>query len=357
MGPDGSGERRAASQRAAQNAPRTAQNAPRTAQNAPRIAQNAPRIAQLSPSMGQSCGIAVFADSLAGALGAAGADVRTVARVSSAVDADLVLVQHHDELITDRELASVLRRVRQPTVIMAHSPGLAAGKLGAAGVMAMAPGMLEADAELPTLIFPHPAFVSAAPGDRSAVRQRLRLPSDRKILATCGFLRFERQLPDILARVLPGASALGWFVMLVTSPWRLPSPGLLHAIGAIGDRYPGSFRHRHEHLPERVLNDYLRASDLLWCWTRAHGAPYASGVISQMYGSGTRIVAADRAAHEHVLRLPNVVRAPATMDAFVTELLRQMAEERTPAHDPAPVNWARVAGQIVGFLSQFIERR
>lgn len=319
---------------------------------------NAPRIVQVSPSMGELCGIALFADSLASALSAVGADIQTVACVSGPVDAHLLLVQHHDELLTDGELVSLLRRARTPAVIMAHSAGLAARKRGAVGVMAMAAGMLEADAELPTLIFPHPAFVPAALSDRGAVRQRLRLPSDRKIVATCGFLRFEREFPDILARLLPGASALGWQVLLVTSPWRLPSPGLLDTIEAIGDRYSGSFWHRHEHLSEQALNDHLQAADLLWCWTRAcYGAPYASGVISQMYGSGTRIVAADQPPHEHVLRLPNVVRAPATIDGFVSEVLRQMAEGRTTTHNAAPVSWGRVAGQIVGFLSQIIERR
>jgi hypothetical protein len=337
MGPDGPGKLRAAGQG---------------------TARSALRIVQFSPSMGELCGVALFADSLASALSAVGADVRTKACISSPVDAHLLLVQYHDELITDGDLGSLLRRARKPAIIMAHSAGLAARKLGAAGVMAMAADVLEADAELPTLIFPHPAFVPAVLCDRSEVRQRIRLPSDRKIVATCGFLRFERELPDILARLLPGASALGWQVLLVTSPWRLPSPGLLDAIGVIGDRYSSSFWHRHEHMSERALNDHLRASDLLWCWTRAcYGAPYASGVISQMYGSGTRIIAADRPAHEHVLRLPNVIRAPVTMDGFVSEVLRQMAEGRTATHDPAPVSWGRVADQIVGFLSQFIERR
>ena len=82
--------------------------------------------------------------------------------------------------------------------------------------------------------------------------------------------------------------------------------------------------------------------------------PYASGVISQMYGSGTQIVAADRPQHEHVLGLPNVVRAPGDLTSFVHELLRQMRSYKRTRHDPTVISWRQQIGRIAYFLADLL---
>jgi hypothetical protein len=309
------------------------------------------RVLQVSPTTDRHSGVAVFADSMARAFATVGVDVTTVTALDGPSEADLVLVQQHENLVTAAELRVIAEQAQRPVVLLTHSAGFEPVLGHVAGTMAMVPGLVASAPGLPTHLFPHPAYAPDELDDRRDIRPGLRLPVDRRIVSTSGFLRFERQLPQTLAYLLPQAAELGWLVQLVTSPWYIPSPGLLDEIAAVGSRYPEHFRHWHEHLSTEKLNLRLQASDLLWCWSKAAPAPYASGVVSQMYGSGTRIVAADRLQHEHVLRLPNVVRGPTTLSGFVDEVVRQMREGDQPRHDPSPVSWNVLIRDITHFLS------
>ena len=312
------------------------------------------RIVQVSPSHGRLCGVAVFADSMATALTASGMEVRTVPSISRPCDADICLLQYHSELMTPDELNTTLSRAHAPVAVVAHSPMLdrALGRI--AGVLAMAEGLFSDPASVPTLTFPHPAFAPEVLSNRVAIRQQFGLPADLPIVAASGFLRFDRRFPDILARLLPEAAEIGWGIQLVTSPWYMPSPGLLADLVRLHDQHDAQFWHVHEHLSEADLNRRLQAADLLWCWSPPPLMPYASGVISQMYGSGTQIVAADRPQHEHVLGLPNVVRAPGDLTSFVHELLRQMRSYKRTRHDPTVISWRQQIGRIAYFLADLL---
>jgi hypothetical protein len=314
------------------------------------------KVVQVSPSHGELCGVAVFGDSMSAALASAGLEVQTVTAPAGALDADIFLVQYHSELTTHDELAAILDWARGPVVVVAHSPGLARQIDRLAGVLVMVDGLVPDDASVPVLAFRHPAYTPAALCERSSLRTEFGLPTGSPIVATSGFLRFDRRFPEVLARLLPGAAQLGWGVQLVTSPWRTPSPGLLQDLAELRAKYTGRFWHVHEHLPEETLNRRLQAADLLWCWSPPSTLPYASGVVSQLYGSGSRVVAADRVQHEQVFGLPGVVRAPGDLPAFVKELLRQMRNFDGVRHDPAAISWERQIRPIARFLTEISNR-
>ena len=313
------------------------------------------RIVQVSPSHGQLCGVAVFADSMATALTASGMEVRTVPSISRPCDADICLLQYHSELMTPDELNTTLSRAHAPVAVVAHSPVLdrALGRI--AGVLAMAEGLFSDPASVPTLTFPHPAFAPEVLSDRVT-----QTASSSGCQPTCRSLR-RRAFSDSTADspiswpdFLPEAAEIGWGIQLVTSPWYMPSPGLLADLVRLHDQHDAQFWHVHEHLSEADLNRRLQAADLLWCWSPPPLMPYASGVISQMYGSGTQIVAADRPQHEHVLGLPNVVRAPGDLTSFVHELLRQMRSYKRTRHDPTVISWRQQIGRIAYFLADLL---
>lgn len=314
------------------------------------------RILQLSPSQGRLCGVAVFADSMATAMAGAGVGVRTVADVEHDVGEDLVLVHYHHDLVPGERLRALLDRATRPVVLMAHSPVPGHILDRTAGILTMADGLLPGAVAVPGLAFPHPAFTPPTLTDRAATRAGLGLPHGEKIVATSGFLRFDRSFPEVLGRLLPGAAELGWHVHLVTSPWHRPSPGLLDELGRLSDRHAGRLSHVHRHLSEPDLNRHLQAADLLWCWSPPPPEPYASGVVSQMYGSGTRMVVADRPQHEHVLNLPNVVRGPGSLDDFVGEVLSQMRHHHGERHNPAFIDWRRQIRDVVRFLTTLVDR-
>jgi hypothetical protein len=309
------------------------------------------RVLQISPTKGEFCGVALFAERLAVELATLDFDVTTVPDLNDAVDADVVLIQHHVELLDDRRVEAICSKAGCPVVLFAHSTGVEGVIEAVDGVMAMSSGIVP-DTRTPVLVFPHPARTPERLSERGALRTRFGLPSEGKIIGTCGFLKFERQLVEILSALLPCASESGWFVQVITSPWYIESPGLVDEIGAVGKKYPGHFRHEHRHVTEEELNLRLQACDLLWCWTRAQSSPYASGVASDLYASGSRVVAADKMQHEHILRLPNVLWAPATLTAFLEELITQARCSGGERHDPGPVSWTRQIRTVARFLHE-----
>jgi hypothetical protein len=309
------------------------------------------RVLQISPTMGQHCGVALFGERLAAELETLGIGVTTVSELKDSVDADIVLIQHHVELLDDAQVRAICSRAKRPVVLFAHEKGIEGVIDVVDGVMAMSAGIVP-DIDKAVLVFPHPARTPTRLSDRNALRARFGLPPKSKIIGTCGFLKFERQLVEILSALLPYAAESDWFVQVNASPWFIESPGLIEEITAIGGRHPGHFGLEQNYLTEEALNLRLQACDILWCWTRAESSPYASGVASNMYASGSRIVAADKLQHEHVLRLPNVVRAPASLGAFVKELVFQTRCSDGERHDPSPVSWTRHIREVVRFLHE-----
>lgn len=310
------------------------------------------RVAQVSPTKDEPCGLAVWADDLGAHLSGHGFSVRTTSLDAVELcDSDLVLVQHHDELGIEERLAELCARSPCPVVLFAHSTG-AGPLLGLVdGVLAMSAGLVP-DTELPTFVFPHPAFVPDGLEDRTALRAEFGLRTGGKVLGSCGFLKFDRQLVELLSLLLPRLAETNSAVHLLTSPWRLDSPGVLDGIAELAERHPERVWHEHRMLDGIEMNRRLQACDVVWCWTRAPSTAYASGVISRLYGSGSRVVAVDKEQHEHVLGLPNVVRAPTSLPEFVDVLLAEIAASSVPRHDPDPVSWRHVVPRVAAFLRE-----
>src|SRR5215471_16762016 len=107
----------------------------------------------------------------------------------------------HGELMTSDELDGLLGRARSPVAAVAHSPGVGYALDLVADVLTMAEGVVPDGGAVPTLMFPRPAFAPEALPDRVTIRGELGLPVDQPIVATSGFLRFDRRFPDILTNL------------------------------------------------------------------------------------------------------------------------------------------------------------
>ncbi len=309
------------------------------------------KVLQISLTQGFECGIALFAETLADQLRAVGISVTTTGHLISNDAVDLVLLQHHDELVSDAEVGAFASSCLKPLVLFAHSEHADRFAALVQGLIAMCPGMLGAsELAVPTYVFPHPAWSPKHLEARSVLRREFGLPSDRRVAGTNGFLKFERRLFEIASVLVVEAERRGWFIDLLSSPWRLASPGLLDSLQTLVDRYPGAIRVEHAFMERSLLNRRLQACDLLWCWTDAPSSPYASGVVSDQYASGTRMYVADKQQHAHVLELPNVVAGPNRLDRFIDGLVEEMARGVSDRHDPAPVSWANCADDLARFL-------
>jgi hypothetical protein len=307
------------------------------------------RILQVASSLGQDCGIALFATRLDAQLRRKGLDVRTVARAPASVGSDVVLVQFHEELDGDLDLAMLADACHRPVILFTHSTTAWTSHPALGGVAAMSSGLVQPTSR-PVHLFTHPAWTPHQLEERTCLRREFGMPEHAFIVGTNGFLRFERQFDEIVEALLPEATAHDWFIEVLTSPWRLDSPGLIPRLQAIRDRSPGHFHFHHGFMAEDTLNRRLQACDLLWCWTAAPSEPYASGTIADQYASGTRVIATDKVQHEHVLGLPNTVRAPATFDAFVAALIAEIRCRPGSRHDPVAVSWDRCLDDFVAFI-------
>jgi hypothetical protein len=183
-----------------------------------------------------------------------------------------------------------------------------------------------------------------------------KLPQTRPVVGTNGFLKFERQFAEIAGALLPEVRRNRWFLELITSPWRLESRGVLAELESLRREYADCFRFEYTFLESETLNRRLQSCDLLWCWTAASSSPYGSGVIADQYASGTRIIAADKLQHAHILGLPNTVVGPAELLPFVRCITTELAGGRFERHDPFPVSWENWTEGFRSFLEVVLVR-
>ncbi len=310
------------------------------------------RVLQIVTTRAHECGVALFAKNLQLSARQIGIAMATVERLSSNHRADIVLLQYHNELFEDNEIASLLASCRAPVVVFAHSVICDSFK-SASGFISMCEGMIPHN-ELPSLYFPHPAWTPQKLEDRRLLREEFKLPTDRVLVGTNGFLKFERQYLEVLELLLPEARRNQWFINLLTSPWRLDSPRLVSDLQGLQSVNLDNFRFEQRFLPTQTLNRRLQACDMLWCWTAAPSGRYASGVIADQYASGTRIVAATKQQHSQVLSLPNVVSGPVTLKPFVECMIAELHGVNLDRHDPAPVSWNNCIGRVGEFLESLL---
>ena len=307
------------------------------------------RIRQIVPSLNDLCGIAYFAQAMQGQLQGAGALVETSDGTGGGKRADVIVLHHHSEVISDSAVAELCARADAPVILFPHADDARHLYPMVAGVVAMAADLVR-DAGCPGHFFPHPAWVPEALSGRPVLRRKLGLPPDQYIIGSNGFLKFEREFDRVVHHVLERTEGLGVCLYLVLSPWRLASPGLLERLEAYAAAHPARLILSYRRLETPELNIRLQACDLLWCWTNAESSAYASGVAADQYASGTRIVVADKRQHSGILGLPNVVPVSGGVEALCDQLLEEASARNAQRHDPLPVSWRGVAPGVLRFL-------
>lgn len=326
------------------------------------------KVLQIAASYGQACGIRNFAEGLEIAFARIGVEVHTVSGLSEDLPPSDVTLIHHDwDLYENNDdiVRCLCKNSPQPVVFFAHTGRMDKRSSGAErfsdvveSFVCMCPGVV--DTLKPVFLFPHPAtIIPDKLEERHILRARCGLPQDSVIIGSSGFLRLEREFPKLLSLLLPHVAANNWFVELATSAWFKSSPelkGIETELDRLTERFPGSFRYGTAFIEPPELNERLQACDLLWCWTNTPSTSYASGSISDQYASGTRLFAVDKKQHDHVLFLPNVVRGPAVLEAFVEGLVEEIHGGVQVRHDPSLLSWDSWAKPFANFLAASRDR-
>lgn len=309
-------------------------------------------VAQLCPSIGRACGVGNFANNLKQALVGRGVQIATHERLPSASN-DVLLVQHEFALFRSHELRNLLAAWPGPRVLFAHSRGAEVFTDDVDGFVSMCPGMTGEGK--PALVLPHPGWLSLPLLDRRELKRSLGWGRYRCIVGSHGFISPSRQFDVVAERLLPFARRQNVLLHVLCPrhgshddrPGYRDQEARLHELQR---RYPRHLALETRFLDQRALNERLQACDLLWCWTATPSVPYGSGTCADQYGSGTRLVIADKLQHSHVCRLPNVVATDPNLDALVGAVQAEIRAGGFARHDPSELSWSRFADRLQTFL-------
>ena len=308
------------------------------------------RIQHIATTLGQPCGIGLFAEKLTTALKSAGAEVKCDTHLISDGAADLVLLEHEWAILPTDAVRRFRQQCQVPIVLIPHTADGSELADCVDGFIVLNDAVLS-PTDKPVLHLSHPSFAPDQLTNRAKLKRDLGLTDAAVVIGTSGFLMEHRHFAAAVARLMSSAQENHWLVCVCTSQHPTSPDWMRMELEAYAEAFPRNFIYINRFMPTDELNRYWQACDLLWCWTVLPSrASYASGVAADMYGSGTRLILADKAQHTPVLSLPNVVRAPADLDGMMQMVSAQARTGDFPRHDPRPVGWEATAGRILGFL-------
>ncbi|MEQ8789449.1 MAG: hypothetical protein RIC55_24355 [Pirellulaceae bacterium] len=314
-----------------------------------------PRILQICPSWDTACGIANFAANLHDAAICQGAAIHTVAEPPADLDGyDAALIQHEKALYLRQpqrlhELLDRLQRAGLRRVLFAHSPLSPPLDHATDAYVAMCEGMIETDR--PVHFMHHPCCEHVVV-DRQALRKQLGLDRFRAVVASHGFVNPSRRFDQFVRRLAPIAAESNVAILLAVATNARAQPASIRALERLraqAKRWPNVFV-THGYAPAGHVNALLQTADLTWCWTNTPSRPYASGVASDLYGGGARIVVADKLQHRAVCGRENVAVAPPDFEPFLEVLIDEMNAAAFPRHDPAGLSWPAAIPGLLNFL-------
>ncbi|MEQ8787401.1 MAG: hypothetical protein RIC55_13935 [Pirellulaceae bacterium] len=311
------------------------------------------RILQLCRPWGRACGIANFAGNLHAAFVGAGVEVETRRDAPADANFDVVLIQHEHCFYSPTEVRALLADTAGARrVVFAHSPGLADLDGLVEGFACMNAGMV--DTRRPLHMDHHPAYTRPL-DNRDLLKRRLGLEKFDVVLGTTGFVNPPRRFDRFAAQLAPLCEQNNWCLYFATAlHWHTPqNSGLRQAserLQRVARRHPRMVRLERNFLHACEVNEILQACDLNWCWTEVPSKPYASGVASDLFGAGTRLLVADKQQHRAVFDLPGVTRGPQDFDDFLDRLSQLACDGDFSRHHGAALSWDVWAARFLSFL-------
>lgn len=281
---------------------------------------------QVCPSIHRKCGVGNYAKYLLSAMQSSGAAISTVEQVPVNSDADL-LVQHEFGLLDTAQLRKALQQHRGRVFLFAHSRDADRHFSDlVAAYITFCEGMTASGTR--QLVLPHPGWQRVPLLDRAALKSHLGWTKYRGVIGTNGFIRPSRRYDEI-ARQLIGFARRENILLRVICPRHHTHddrPGYRDQefrLQALAQEYPQHLQLETQFLDHDELNRRFQACDLTWGWTKTPSSPYGSGTSSDQYGSGTRMIVADKLQLKHVLQLPHTMAVIGNAEEFVGILKRE----------------------------------
>jgi hypothetical protein len=274
--------------------------------------------------------------------------------------ADVVLIQHDWALYDTGSLYSFCENCDKPIIMFSHCRGTQLFDGIVDGYIVMCDGLLPR-VQSPVHISRHPGWVPTRMTNREKARKRFGLNPNAVIIGSSGFIHPNKQFAEIADCLMQAETTLrrdreiaqSWLIEIISARhWEHEDDGpSVIAERALADLSGKRLHYRTDFLPPNEMNARLQACDLLWSWTKAPSTTGASGVASDQYGSGVRLVVPRKQQMSHLFDLPNVVVAPSDLEGFVDTLIEEAQAIEFPRHDPSLLSWQKTITSLADFIT------
>lgn len=316
-------------------------------------------MAQICTTFGKECGVANFAANLATALKPFNFRVTSTTEYVPN-EAPVTLIQHEYGLINEQTLIDTLKQIKGKKFLFAHTGvnktyprGVAQFENLVDGFACMCDGMIPS--KKPVACFPHPGYVPSKIENRDALKKKFGLEKYKCVIGSNGFITSVRDFGRFVRTLLPHAIEHNWCIFLPASKHHKHDGKVSYVkqetdLLQLSQIYPDNFKITFDFMSQHELCERLHVCDLVWCWTDVISKCYGSGTCSDQYGSGTRLIYADKEQHCAVNGLPNTVRASEDFEEFMRTLLDEALSGNYPRHDPECLSWETCITPFVNMI-------
>jgi len=274
-------------------------------------------------------------------------------------DVDAILIQYEPGILPPQKLNYFVRKFIEPLVIVTahHSRDIDQFYPILDGVVFHDESQIIGEPwEGLYTIIPHPALVFPRL-DKKKVRKELKLPVDKTIIGTAGFITGTgKKLPVILESLLPKIDD-SMFIYFITSFWKAGDLGRLRQIQEIVKRSgkANQFRIDTDFLSEKELNKRMQACDLLFSWndTSINDKGSQSGIAADMYGSYTKLIVKDSPHYNFIKKQDKVLVGRLDVDDFTEDVINAVKkEDLTDVPDPSWLSWDKMVDRYIEFIEE-----
>jgi hypothetical protein len=271
---------------------------------------------------------------------------------------DLICIQYEPGLVPPQKFQQLLDTYMEPMVVTVHHIGYLHSFYNSLdGFIFHSNDQVEkkpwdyAVIEHPALVFPKQ--------DKKKLRKKYKLPKDKKILGTAGFIAGTGKNLPITVRAILEELKDDEFLYLTTSFWKGGDMGhkfdIMQQVKESGKEK--QFRLDTEFLSPEMLNEKLQACDLLWTWCGVgpNDKGSQSGIAADMYGAYTKLIVKDSAHYSFIGEQDKVEVGRVNPKEFakdVVNLLRNGDLDDVP--DPKWLSWEEKAKDYLDYFQQVL---
>jgi hypothetical protein len=204
-------------------------------------------------------------------------------------------------------------------------------------------------------VIPHPALVYPKE-DKEELREEFDLPLDKKIIGTAGFITGAgKNLPSTVREIVKRLND-DEFLYLCTSMWKGGDRGRLDEIMTEVKRLgkESQFKIETEFLEPKELNRRLQACDLLynWCAVGPNEINSQSGMASDMYGSGVKMIVKDCGHYSYIASRNKVLVGRVNPEEFAEDVINALrTADLSDVQNPKHLSWEE---KIKDYVKYFI---